>query len=209
MRRLNRRGFVVVAASILGGCGGDGGTPTNTSTGMSDTPASTTATPDTATPGNPALGEVTSTGGLELSSPAFEDGGSIPDRFGREAENVNPPMNIGGVPDGTESFALIMDDPDAPGGTFLHWLVWDIPGDRREIPEGWDPAEAREGENDFGATGYGGPAPPEGEHRYRFKLFALDTALSRSASAGRADVGDAMRGHVLGRSGLSGTYAAN
>ncbi|MFB6228680.1 MAG: YbhB/YbcL family Raf kinase inhibitor-like protein [Halobacteriales archaeon] len=196
MRRLNRRGFVVIAASILAGCGGDGAT---------DSPDTTVA--GTTTPGNPALGEVTSAGGLELSSPAFDDGGSIPERYGREAENVNPPLDIEGVPDGTESFTLIMDDPDAPGGTFLHWLVWNVPGDRRTIPEGWDAAEATEGKNDFETTGYGGPDPPDGEeHRYRFKLYALDTTLSLSASASRAEVGDAMRGHVLGRSGLNGTY---
>jgi Raf kinase inhibitor-like YbhB/YbcL family protein len=186
MRGLRRRGFLVVAASILAGCGGDGGTPT---------------------PGNPVLGEVTPGGDLELSSPAFNDGGSIPDRHGREAENLNPPLSIEGVPEGTDSFALVVDDPDAPGGTFVHWLVWNVPGDRREIPVGWSPAEATEGENDFGATGYDGPAPPEGKHRYRFKLYALDATLSPSSSASRGDIGDAMRGHVLARSQLSGTYA--
>lgn len=183
---INRRGFVVIAASVLAGCGGDA---------------------DTATPDNPALGEVTPAGGLDLSSPAFDDGDPIPERYGREAENVNPPLVIEGVPDETESFVLIVDDPDAPGGTFLHWLVWNIPGDRREIPEGWDPAEATEGENDFGTTGYGGPDPPEGEHRYRFKLYALDSTLSPSASASRAGVGSAMQGQILARSGLDGTYA--
>lgn len=194
MRRLHRRGFVVIAASILAGCGGDGETPTDS--------------PGTATSDNPALGEVTPAGGLELSSPAFDDGDSIPDRYGREAENVNPPLAIDGVPDGTKSFVLIMDDPDAPNETFLHWLVWNVSGDRREIPEEWDATEATEGENDFGTTGYGGPDPPEGEHRYRFKLYALDTTLSVSASPSRADVGDAMRGHILARSQLDGTYAS-
>lgn len=200
MRRLNRREFVVIAASILAGCGADGD-------GATDSPDTTMT--GTATPGNPALGEVTPAGGLELSSPAFDDGGSIPDRYGREAENVNPRLVIEGVPEETVSFALVVDDPDAPGGTFLHWLVWNVPGDRSEIPEEWDPAEAMEGENDFGTTGYGGPAPPDGEeHRYRFKLYALDTTLSLSGSTSRVDVGDAMRGHILTRSQLIGTYTA-
>lgn len=188
MQGLRRRGFLVVTASILAGCGGDGGTPT---------------------PDNPALGEVTPGGGLALSSSAFDDGGSIPDQYGRETENVNPPLDIEGVPERTDSFALVVDDPDAPGGSFLHWLVWNVPSDRREIPVGWSPTEATEGENDFGTTGYDGPAPPEGEeHRYRFKLYALDATLSLPLSASRGDVGDAMRGHVLSQSQLSGTYAA-
>jgi Raf kinase inhibitor-like YbhB/YbcL family protein len=167
-----------------------------------------TTTGGTATPDNPALGAVTDTGGLELTSPAFDEGGAIPDRYGRDADNVNPPLSIGGVPEETASLALLMDDPDTPGGAFLHWLVWSVPASTREVPEGWDPAEATVGENDFGTTGYGGPAPPSGEHTYRFKLYALDTTLSLPESAGQGEVGDAMRGHVLARAQLAGTHAA-
>ena len=145
-------------------------------------------------------------GDLRLTSSAFEAGATIPGRYGRNEENVNPALAIDGVPPDARSLALVVDDPDAPGGTFTHWLVWNVPPDVDGIPEGWTPPEAvEEGENDFGTVGYGGPAPPS-EHTYRFKLFALDTTLDLPGDADAAALGEAMDGHVLARTQLTGTY---
>jgi Raf kinase inhibitor-like YbhB/YbcL family protein len=159
--------------------------------------------------GNPARGEVTKMGGLSLSSSAFDDGEQIPDRYGYTAENVNPPLRVAGVPDGAASLALVMDDPDAvepAGKVWDHWVVWNIPVTRTEIPENWTPDEAAEGTNDYGEVGYGGPNPPDREHRYRFKLFALDTTLDLPAETDADALGDAMAGHVLAQTQLDGTY---
>lgn len=108
------------------------------------------------------------------------------------------------------SLVLIVDDPDAAdpaGKVWLHWLVWNIPPDTTEIPAGWDPVDAVEGRNDFGETGYGGPAPPDDTHTYRFKCYALDTTLDLSSSASMTDVGAAMADHVLAQTRLTGTYS--
>jgi Raf kinase inhibitor-like YbhB/YbcL family protein len=118
------------------------------------------------------------------TSPAFDDGGRIPDRCGYEAENVNPPLEIDGVPDGAASLALVMDDPDAvepAGRVWDHWIVRNVPPETTTIREGRPPSEAAEGTNDYDEVGYGGPNPPDREHRYRFKLFALDTTLDLPA----------------------------
>lgn len=155
---------------------------------------------------DPAAGEADGEGDLQLSSPAFDDGESIPERYTRDGENVNPPLEIGGVPDGAETVALVVDDPDAPGGTFVHWLAWNVPADVGSIPEGWEPPDqVVEGENDFGNVGYDGPDPPE-EHRYRFKLYALETTLELESGADVDALGDAMEGNVLARTQLAGTY---
>lgn len=155
---------------------------------------------------DPASGEAEGEGDLQLSSPAFDDGESIPERYTRDGENVNPPLEVDGVPAGAESLALVVDDPDAPGGTFVHWLAWNVPADVRSIPEGWDPPdEVVEGENDFGNVGYDGPDPPE-PHRYRFKLYALETTLDLQSGADVDALSDAMDGNVLARTQLAGTY---
>ena len=148
---------------------------------------------------------------LELSSPAFDDGEPIPEKYGREAANVSPPLTVSGVPDGAETLAIVVDDPDArepAGKVWEHWLVWNVPTDV-SIPEGWDPTAdgAVEGTNDFGEVGYGGPAPPDREHTYRFRLFALDATLDLPATADAADLEDAMAGHVLDEGVSRGTYA--
>lgn len=148
---------------------------------------------------------------LTLSSPAFDDSEPIPEKHGYEADNVSPPLSVSGVPDDAESLALVVDDPDAmePAGKIWdHWVVWNIPTDV-EIPEGWNPSAdgATEGKNDFDETGYGGPAPPDREHTYRFKLYALDTMLDLPASAGKDALEDAMEGHVRDEALLKGTYA--
>ena len=147
---------------------------------------------------------------LTLSSPAFADGDRIPDRYGYTAANVNPPLDITAVPEAAVSLALIVDDPDAvePAGTVWdHWLVWQIAPDRERIPEDWDVGSAVEGINDYGETGYGGPNPPDREHTYRFRLFALDSALELEAGADKAALEAAMDGHVLAEARLTGTYS--
>lgn len=155
---------------------------------------------------HPAAGEADQQGDLQLSTPVFDDGGSIPERYTRDGENVNPPLSIGGVPAEAESLALVVDDPDAPGGTFVHWLVWNPPPNLGSIPEGWEPPEGVvEGENDFGSIGYEGPDPPE-QHRYRFKLYALERTLDLQAGADVDALGEAMVGAVLARTQLTGTY---
>ena len=147
---------------------------------------------------------------LTLSSPAFEDGGPIPDRYGYLADNVNPPLAIGGVPDGTTSLALVVDDPDAvapAGKVWDHWLVWNLDPTRESIPENWNADGATEGRTDYGEIGYGGPNPPDREHTYRFELFALDAPVDLERGATKAELTAAIDGHVLESATLNGTYA--
>jgi Raf kinase inhibitor-like YbhB/YbcL family protein len=144
-----------------------------------------------------------------LTSPAFEEGAAIPRKYGFDEENVNPPLSISNVPSDAETLVLVMDDPDAvepAGKVWLHWLVWNVPPSRTEIPEDWDAAEAVEGVNDFDERGYGGPAPPDEEHTYRFKLYAVATALDVPESASKRDLGQAMQGEVLAATQLEGTF---
>ncbi|MFB6152642.1 MAG: YbhB/YbcL family Raf kinase inhibitor-like protein [Halodesulfurarchaeum sp.] len=145
-----------------------------------------------------------------LESPAFTDGGPIPERFGYTNRNVNPPLEWEGVPEGTASLALVMDDPDAvePAGKIWdHWVVWNVDPTRGSIPADWDPRGAIEGQNDFGETGYGGPNPPDREHTYVFTLYALEASLDLPAGSTKADLEDAMAGTVLDEATLEGTYA--
>ena len=149
---------------------------------------------------------------LELTSPAFDDGGRIPETYGYDRDNVNPPLEVAGIPDNTESLALIVDDPDAmegPGETFDHWVVWNAPATKTRVPEDWSPEDddASEGQNGFGEAGYGGPRPPDGEHTYRFRLFALDAELDLDSSASADDLEAAMAEHVLTETQLDGTFA--
>ncbi len=146
---------------------------------------------------------------LQLTSPAFDDGERIPDQYGYTADNVNPPLTIDGVPEDAESLALVVDDPDArapAGKVWTHWLVWNLDPGRESIPEDWD-ADAAEGINDFGEVGYGGPSPPDGEHTYRFKLYALDEELGLTPGATKGELGAAMEGSALARTQLAGTFA--
>mgnify|MGYP000085473397 FL=1 len=149
---------------------------------------------------------------LQLTSPAFEDGETIPERYGYTEDNVNPPFEISGAPSNTESFLIVVDDPDArePAGKIWdHWVVWNIDADTESIPEDWDPggAGAVAGENDYGETGWGGPNPPDREHTYRFLLYALDDRLNLGRDATKDDVYDAAEGCVVGKAQLEGTYA--
>ncbi|NWG22782.1 MAG: YbhB/YbcL family Raf kinase inhibitor-like protein [Chloroflexi bacterium] len=142
-----------------------------------------------------------------LTSSSFADGAAIPQQFTCDGADRSPQLSWSGVP-GAASFVLIMDDPDAPGGTFTHWVLYDIPGTRTELVEG-ETGVGLAGGNDFRRRGYGGPCPPRGRgaHRYFFRLAALDVAsLGLPASAARRDVEAAMRGHVVATATLMGRY---
>ena len=149
---------------------------------------------------------------LKLSSFAFENESSIPEKYTCDGQDVSPPLSWGDPPDGTKTFCLICDDPDAPAGTWVHWVIYDIPSGTRSLPEDV-PKERRlkngskQGTNDFGRIGYGGPCPPPGgPHRYFFKLYALDTVLDLPRGETKSDLEDAMEGHDLGFAKLVGFY---
>jgi Raf kinase inhibitor-like YbhB/YbcL family protein len=146
-------------------------------------------------------------GNMRIESPSFAQNGAIPAAHTCDGGDISPPLAISGVPEGAASLALIVDDPDAPIGTWTHWTVWNIPADSASIAEGSVPRGAVEGTTSFGKTGYGGPCPPSGTHRYFFKLYALDAALSLPPSADAAALEAAMEGHVIDKAGLVGTYA--
>lgn len=149
-------------------------------------------------------------GDLRLSSPAFPDGGAIPDRYAFRHGNASPPLAIASAPAGTRALVLICCDPDAmaPAGKIWdHWVLWNIDPATAEIPEGTAPAGALAGRNDFGNARYDGPAPPDRRHTYRFRLYALDAPLELPAGASRAEVEAAMAGHILAQTELDGTYA--
>lgn len=150
-----------------------------------------------------------------LTSPAFEPGGSIPVRFTCEGANVSPPLAWNGIPNGTRSLALIVDDPDAPDPaaprmTWVHWTLYNLPPAAKGIPEGVAlsslPAGTRPGTNDFMTTLYGGPCPPVGRHRYFHKLYAFDVVLPDLGKPRKGDLERAMKGHALGEAQLMGTY---
>ncbi len=149
---------------------------------------------------------------MEVTSPAFKDGGTVPVKYSCEGEDVSPPIAIGPKPPQTRSLALLMDDPDAPGGTFVHWIAFDLDGDRHELKEGLGgeeerAAEGKHGVNGFGRLGYGGPCPPAGlAHTYRFMVYALDRKLDLEAGATVNEVLAAMRGNVLGLGQLEGSF---
>ena len=146
-------------------------------------------------------------GAFRLTSPDFAQGALIPSRFTCEGENISPALEITGVPAGAQTLVLVVEDPDAPSGTFTHWLVWNIPPGTTRILRGAVPGHAFQGTNDFGNAGYSGPCPPSGTHRYFFRLSALSVSLSLAGGASRKELDDAMGGHVLGRAVLMGRYA--
>jgi Raf kinase inhibitor-like YbhB/YbcL family protein len=144
-------------------------------------------------------------GGMNISSPAFGDGTSIPSKYTCDGANTSPPLAFSGVPAKAQSLVLIVDDPDAPGGTFDHWIAWNIPPNTTSVGEGQSP-QGSSGRNGFGKTGYGGPCPPSGEHRYQFKLYALDTTLTVAPSATKANIENLMRGHTVAEAQMVGKY---
>jgi Raf kinase inhibitor-like YbhB/YbcL family protein len=152
---------------------------------------------------------------LSLTSPAFPANGEIPKEYTCDGKGETPPLQWSGAPDGTKSFALIVDDPDAPDPkapktTWVHWVVYDIPASATALPKAATakilPAGAREGVNDFKHTGYGGPCPPVGRHRYFHKLYALDATLGDLGRPTKAALERAMQGHILAQAELVGTY---
>lgn len=149
---------------------------------------------------------------IRLSSSAFTEGSSIPAKYTCDGQDVSPPLAWSSVPQGAKSLALIADDPDAPVGTWVHWVLHDLPPATTELAEGVPVTEtlangARQGRNDFGRFGYGGPCPPRGKpHRYYFKIYALDTELDLKPGATKPDLLRAMQGHNLAEGQLVGTY---
>ena len=141
---------------------------------------------------------------LKISSQAFENNGVIPVKYTCDGDDVNPPLNIEGVPEKVESLVLIVDDPDAPMGTWIHWVVWNVPPTAR-IEEKSVPGV--EGINSFKRHSYGGPCPPFGTHRYFFKVYALDTKLDLSTNSSKKDVERAIEGHVLAKGEIIGLYS--
>jgi Raf kinase inhibitor-like YbhB/YbcL family protein len=151
---------------------------------------------------------------IRLRSPAFPDGGAIPELYTCDGQDRSPPLAWSGVPEAARALALVCDDPDAPSGPFTHWLLYNIPPSVHELKEGLpagahvplNSGAARQGTNDFGQLGYGGPCPPSGTHHYHFRLYALDTELALAPGANRAQGLGALKGHVLAIGKLMGTY---
>jgi Raf kinase inhibitor-like YbhB/YbcL family protein len=148
---------------------------------------------------------------IRVSSPAFREGGMIPQRYTCDGDDVSPPLSWEAVPEGTKSIALIADDPDAPGGTFVHWVVYDLPADLEGLPENLPrdkgfPVGGEQGVNSTNEIGYMGLCPPSGTHRYFFRVYALDEKLNLPAGETKARLLEAMKGHILGQGQLMGRY---
>ena len=143
---------------------------------------------------------------MTVTSTDFANGGEIPPRFTCDQENTNPVLQFAAVPAEAKCMVLILDDPDAPAGTFTHWLVWNIPPETKEITSGGLPRQIPQGTNDFGKSGYGGPCPPSGVHRYYFHLYALNTLLKLKPGSDRETVDKAIKGHVIAEATLMGKY---
>jgi len=197
-RRSRRRAVPLVAAAALGliaGCGSDGG--------ASSTPA--VSVPGTSTA--PAASAPHAAKKITVSSPAFDAGGTIPRRYTCDGENVSPPLDFSGVPGDAAELVVLVEDPDAPRGTFVHWVVWGIDPHATALGAGEVPSGAVEGRNGFGKRGYGGPCPPKGTpHRYVFSVFAADGRPALSEDASADEVKHALAGHVTGSGTLVGRY---
>jgi len=149
---------------------------------------------------------------LRIESPAFSEGGAIPRPFTCDGRDVSPALSWSGAPAGTKSLALICDDPDAPAGVWVHWVVYGLPSGASGLPESVPaspevPGGGMQGKNDFGKLGYGGPCPPKGTHRYDFKLYALDVETKLKAGATKAQLLRAIEGHVIAEAKLTGRYS--
>ncbi|HQP90725.1 MAG TPA: YbhB/YbcL family Raf kinase inhibitor-like protein [Bacteroidales bacterium] len=147
-----------------------------------------------------------------VKSDSFSDGGMIPAKYTCDGANISPQLSWDNAPKGTKSFVLICEDPDAPMGTFTHWVLYNIPADVHELPENLPkdkilPNGAKQGITDFKKVGYGGPCPPNGTHRYYFKLYALDTLLNLEPALKKEDILKAMNGHILAQGQIMGKYA--
>ena len=142
---------------------------------------------------------------MKLTSPAFTHNGGIPSEYTCDGADLSPQLVISDVPANAKSLALVMDDPDAPVGTWDQWVVFNMPVSTEEIPKGTEP-KGTAGKNSWGRTGYGGPCPPSGTHRYFFKLYALDATLNLPEGATKKDLERAMQGHIIAQAQLMGTY---
>lgn len=148
---------------------------------------------------------------IKVESTAFNEGGMIPKKYACDGQDLSPPISWSGIPDAAKSIALIADDPDAPMGTWVHWVVYNLPANITGLPEGVPPQKTitnngRQGTNDFRRIGYGGPCPPGGTHRYFFKVYALDIEVNLDAGATKAQLLKAMEGHLLAEGELMGRY---
>lgn len=149
---------------------------------------------------------------LKITSPAFPDGGSIPPLYTCDGRDVSPPLSWEGVPAGANSLALVCDDPDAPRGVWVHWVIFNLSPSAAGLPEGVPPRKevdggGLQGSNDFRRIGYGGPCPPSGTHRYVFRLYALDAEVPLAAGATKSELVAAMKGHVRSEAALTGKYS--
>jgi Raf kinase inhibitor-like YbhB/YbcL family protein len=195
-RNIGKFSLLLIASLLLFSCRGE--TPSNSSNSNN---ASQSVTP---TP-------VEKSAEIKVTSRAFQEGGMIPKELTCDGANVSPPLAWDSAPVRTKSFALIADDPDAPDKTWVHWVVFNLASNARELP-GNIPAQdaiaggGKQGTNDFRKVGYGGPCPPSGAHRYYFKLYALDTELALDSSATKDQLLKAMEGHVLAEGQLIGKY---
>lgn len=143
---------------------------------------------------------------MEIISAVFKTEEAIPAKYTCDGMDLSPPLAFKDVPEGAESLALIVDDPDAPGGTWVHWVVWNMEPSISEISQG-EQIKAEKGKNDFGKLNYGGPCPPRGTHRYYFKLYALDKRLNLREGSSKKQLEKAMEGHILGEAQLMGVYS--
>ena len=148
---------------------------------------------------------------INITSTAFDKDGLIPPKYTCDGDDISPPLQWENLPEETKSIALISDDPDAPVGTWVHWIIYNLPGETRELAENIPPESTmangtKQGITDFGRIGYGGPCPPSGTHRYFFKIYALDTQLDLAAGANKSQLLEAMNGHVLAQGQIIGKY---
>lgn len=143
---------------------------------------------------------------MKISSTAFENNGMIPSEYTCDGDDISPPLSISDIPKEAKSLAIIMDDPDAPMGTFTHWIVWNIPPQKTHFAKD-EKISFNQGRTSFGNTSYGGPCPPGGTHRYFFKFYALDLVLNLKEGSSKSDLEKAMKGHVLAESSLVGKYS--
>ncbi len=201
-------GTGILLAGCLDGSGDSAGDSTETSIPATDTES---GGPNDATSSTTSDDE----NGLQLSTTAFEDGGTIPKKYTFDGADVSPPLSISGVPDAAESLALVVDDPDAPNPPFTHWVLWNLPADTTAIPEGIRPSRtvseldgAKQGTNSFDELGYRGPRPPKGDgsHTYRFTLYAVETPLDVQAGARRDQITGALQNNTVATARITGEY---
>ncbi len=210
-----RRSILVILLLMLGlaSCGGAPTSDPQPAPSPTDLPQPPTGVPPTDSPVEEEMIEEEPAMPFELTSPAFMHEADIPVKFSCDGDDISPPLAWSEPPVGTESLALIMDDPDAPVGTWDHWILFNIPADKGELEENLpvtgknqDPGSIFVGNNSWNRSDYGGPCPPGGTHRYFFKLYALDTTLSFLPGVKKDDLLNAMEGHILAETHLMGTF---